>query len=298
MYSLPDWTLKEIAAFVLTTRLGTVTAAAQSLGMSQSATSRLIAGLESKLGYALFDRVGRGVVPSTAGQEFLERAKAILRAAEPSDDGALEAGQRLLRVVAPPSFCTGFVQEVVAVFLRENPGFTVQLEVRNTPALVEMVSESRFDIGLTSGLRMDHPVRAVPLKKVEIACLMPRDHPLATQAVIAPGMLDGFSLVLLSHRHPSRAFVDGILDRHAIRMERRVETSTGISALHLARFTNAVAIMSPFPISNYLPGDMVAIPFQAEFEYSYSVVLPLGKGTPPHVGRFLKLLQRAADRGM
>ena len=295
MYSLPDWSLKELAAVVLTQRLGTVTAAARALGMSQSATSRLIAGLEGKLGHALFERVGRGVVPSPGGQAFFDRAAAILDAAGPDHGAGAQASHHLLRLVAPPSFCTGFLQEVIAAFLAENPQCEVRLDVHNTPALMDMIAEARFDLGLTSGLRMEHPVRPVPLKTAGIACMMRRDHPLGACRVVTPEMIAGATLIQLSQRHASRAYVDGILAQRGIVTERRVETSTGVSALLLARYTDALALMSPFPLAAYLPDDMVSVPFDVEYRYDYSVVLPLDAGTPPHVRRFLRLLRQHAD---
>ncbi|MEZ5752154.1 MAG: LysR family transcriptional regulator [Paracoccaceae bacterium] len=294
MYSLPDWTLKELAAFVLTTRLGTVTAAAESLRMSQSATSRLISSLESKLGQPLFDRVGRGLVVNAAGQAFLERASGILNAAGPEASRSPGDESRLLRIAAPPSFCAGFLQDVTARFLSENPGCSVQLEVRNTPALIEMISESRFDLGVTSGLRMHHAVRAVPLLKTRIAAVMRRDHPLSQSPLLDLARLDGQTLVQLSPRHASRVQIDTLLARRGIRPSTQVETSTGLSALHLARQMGALTLISPFPLTHSMPDDMIAVPVDMDFVYDYAAVLPVNAGRSAHLRRFMRVLQGTA----
>lgn len=294
MYSLPDWTLKELAAFILTTRLGTVTAAAEALNMSQSATSRLISSLESKLGQPLFDRVGRGVVTNAAGQAFIARATAILDAAGPETPATRAESGRLLRIAAPPSFCAGFLQDATARFLAANPGCSVQLEVRNSPALIEMISESRFDLGVTSGLRMHHAVRAVPLLRTRIAAIMRRDHALAGRALIELDHLNGQTLVQLSPRHASRVHIDTLLTQRGIRLDNRIETSTGLSALHLARQMGALTLISPFPLTHSMPDDMIAVPVEMNYVYDHAVVLPLKDGNAAHLRRFLRILRNTA----
>ena len=63
--------LDHLQTFLLVTELGTFSAAAERLGLSQPAISQQISSLERRLGLRLAERVGRRVTPTDAGTELL-----------------------------------------------------------------------------------------------------------------------------------------------------------------------------------------------------------------------------------
>src|SRR5687767_3438858 len=71
-------TLRQIDAFRAVMLTGTATEAAQVLGVSQPAISRLVSDFEAELGFKLFDRVGRRVVPTAEAQILIEEVKRVL----------------------------------------------------------------------------------------------------------------------------------------------------------------------------------------------------------------------------
>jgi len=75
-------TLEQLRIFVAVAEREHVTRAARDLNLTQSAKSSAIAVLESHYQTKLFDRVGRGIVLTTAGRAFLAEAKAVLARAE------------------------------------------------------------------------------------------------------------------------------------------------------------------------------------------------------------------------
>src|SRR5262249_15456026 len=81
--------LREVAA------LGSFTAAARSLGYTQSAVSRQVAGLETAAGTPLFERAARGVRLTEAGEGLLVRAARVLE--------ELDAAQRELEGMSEPA---------------------------------------------------------------------------------------------------------------------------------------------------------------------------------------------------
>lgn len=74
-----DW--NHAKAFLLTTQTGSLTAAAKALGTTQPTLSRQISALESALGVALFERVGRGFELTPGGMDLVEHAEAMGEAA-------------------------------------------------------------------------------------------------------------------------------------------------------------------------------------------------------------------------
>ncbi|MEM6537579.1 MAG: LysR family transcriptional regulator [Pseudomonadota bacterium] len=75
-----DW--NRARAFLATAEAGSLSAAAKTLGLTQSTLSRQVAAFEKDLGLILFDRVGRGLALTQSGVELVEYVKAMASAAD------------------------------------------------------------------------------------------------------------------------------------------------------------------------------------------------------------------------
>src|SRR4051812_34317172 len=109
---------------------GSVTAAAQSLGYTQSAVSRQVAALEAAVDAALFERVARGVRLTDQGRLLLPHANSVL---ERLDDARreleeLESGKTgRLRVGAFPTAVAVLIPRALAAFEADHPGVSLSL---------------------------------------------------------------------------------------------------------------------------------------------------------------------------
>ena len=119
---------------------GTLTGAARTLNLSQSALSTQIRALEATLGHDLFERRGRGLVLTEAGRIALDHAEAIFRTAEDLTATLRETGRtrRVLRVGALSTLSRNFQMQ----FLRPLVG----------RADVEVVLRSGLQVDLLRGL--------------------------------------------------------------------------------------------------------------------------------------------------
>lgn len=70
-------TFRQIHAFILVVRTGTFAAAADHMGLTQSGVSRLITKLSRNVDFELFDRIGRGVRPTSRGLAFFKIAEGV-----------------------------------------------------------------------------------------------------------------------------------------------------------------------------------------------------------------------------
>src|SRR6202165_1811376 len=108
-----------LVAFVRTVDAGSFSAASRLLGSSQSAVSKSVARLESRLGVRLFQRSTRTLSLTAEGQAYYDRGAPLLRALEEADDVALGAStaKGLLRVSAPQEFGRMLIASWIAEFL-------------------------------------------------------------------------------------------------------------------------------------------------------------------------------------
>jgi DNA-binding transcriptional LysR family regulator len=123
-------------------------AAALELGMSASALSHAVAGLERRLGVRLFNRTTRSVSLTAAGEQFLDRIMPAMREiaeamAEANEQRAKPAG--LLRINTSEGAGEQILEPAVLAFLQRYPD--MQIEVATDGRLVDIVAEG-FDAGV------------------------------------------------------------------------------------------------------------------------------------------------------
>ncbi|MBR2509858.1 MAG: LysR family transcriptional regulator [Lentisphaeria bacterium] len=160
-------------------------AAAEELGIAQSALSRQINVLESELGCQLFDRSNRWNVSLTAaGISFFSEAQRVLTQLDNAKRLALsvargEAGTLLIDVIPAAVNATGFIKA-----LREMQIFYKQLHLNiktaNSKIIYEKVRDRETDLGI---VRMKpeeaEDMRMVVLENDYLLAAIPKKHPLA-----------------------------------------------------------------------------------------------------------------------
>jgi DNA-binding transcriptional LysR family regulator len=140
--------LQQMRCVCAALELGSFTAAAEALRVSQPAVAEQIRKLEQALGTDLFVRAGRGVVPTEAGRAFAEHAARGLRAVEDAAGSvtAIPSGTVSLGVFGEPSAWR--LDEVAAAFMRRHPEVSVRLVGRNSSAVVERIRGGELEAGV------------------------------------------------------------------------------------------------------------------------------------------------------
>lgn len=136
-----------LRALVAVADFGGVTRAAQVLHLTQSAVSMQIRRLEDMLGQTLLDRVGRGVQPSTAGEQLLTHARRIValndEAVSRLTDSVYE-GEIVLHV--PYDIVYPHIPRVLRHFGGQYPRMKVQLMASNTRTALAALAAGEADL--------------------------------------------------------------------------------------------------------------------------------------------------------
>ncbi|WP_423143105.1 LysR family transcriptional regulator [Parablastomonas sp. CN1-191] len=152
-------TLEQLRLFLAVAEREHVTAAARTLGVTQSAVSAAIAALEQRHGVRLFDRVGRGIVLSAAGHAFLPEARAVLAqaaAAEHALDDLSGLARGSLRVVASQTIAAYWLPPLLTAYRSRYPGIALDVGIDNTQAAAALVHAGEADLGFVEGM-VDNP---------------------------------------------------------------------------------------------------------------------------------------------
>jgi DNA-binding transcriptional LysR family regulator len=155
--------LDGLVTFVYVAQLSSFSAAASRLGVSPSAVSQVIRGLEQRLGVALFNRTTRSVSLSEAGARYLERVEPAVRelmtAADELNDSIGEPSG-LLRLNVPRAAYMTTLQPILANFLDAYPQIDLEITLEN--ALVDIVRLG-YDAGIRFGEFVEHDMVAVKI---------------------------------------------------------------------------------------------------------------------------------------
>ncbi|WP_225770627.1 LysR family transcriptional regulator [Inquilinus sp. Marseille-Q2685] len=119
-----------MATFVRVAQLGSLSAAARDLGLTQPAVSQQVAALERRLGVRLLNRSTRRLALTEAGERYHAQALRILEAVAEAEDGLAEASDTLagsLRVHAPAGLGQAHLAPILIGFQRRHPDLSVEL---------------------------------------------------------------------------------------------------------------------------------------------------------------------------
>jgi LysR family cyn operon transcriptional activator len=242
--------------------------AARRLHISQPTVSQQIRELEDELGAELFERRGRGVRLTSAGELFrtyASRAVEDVAAGERALDALARREVGELRVAYLPSMTSGVVVPAVASVLRKHPGVRVVAHEGASRRVERLVMEGKADVGL--GLL---PVRAPgletePLLEGRLALVVPRGHRLAAEASASLRDLEDEPFALLSRSLRARGLADALFARARVSPRIVLEADAVATVLSVVRAGLALAVL---PTPREL-GDRLAI-------------VPLRPAPPPH----------------
>ena len=126
--------LRAITVFHSAARAGSISRAAEELGVTPSAVSQQIASLELHLGTSLMVRTGRGVVLTEAGERYFEMiAENVDRIFDATQSVRGHVSVKSLIVRATPSLSTKWLLPRLVRFLDANPHFEVRVDATNEP---------------------------------------------------------------------------------------------------------------------------------------------------------------------
>ncbi|MGH8806961.1 MAG: LysR family transcriptional regulator [Noviherbaspirillum sp.] len=143
--------LDDISAFLHAVETGSVSAAAQRMGLSKSVVSDRVADLEFMLKVELLRRSTRGVVPTEKGSNFYQHARSIMEHLDQTAEELADQGGELrgsLRIAAPASFGTSYLNAMLFSFFAQHPqlGFALDFDDR----FVDLAGEG-YDLAIRIG---------------------------------------------------------------------------------------------------------------------------------------------------
>lgn len=203
--------MRTLQCFVSVAELLSFSAAAQKLGVSQSAVSRQVKLMEQELGLLLFDRVGRKVFLTPAGRDLLERSYEVQKGMVSLTARAseLSAGtQGTLRIGATPQTLESVIARIVPRFMQKHPEVRIALVEDGSVSLGGALERGSIDVAI-GALTSDRGFESCALFPLVALVAMPASHRLARRRNVEITELAEEEMLLLRPDFMTRQVYDG-----------------------------------------------------------------------------------------
>jgi len=218
--------LRQLHTFRLLAQTLSFSQTAVSLNYAQSTVSSQIQALEKELGVSLFDRLGKQVTLTDAGQRLLDYAERLLDLAGEAKDvvSDKEAPAGALSITAPETLCAYRIPKVLHTFRQRYP--EVQLIFRPRPelSLTRPLREGYMDLAFI----IDQPFHAAelcvePLLHETILLVAHPEHPLLTETAVQPSQLQNEPMLLTEPTCGYRAMFEKAMSTAGVRLSTAME---------------------------------------------------------------------------
>ena len=216
-------TFRQLRVFTEVAQHGSMIRAAESLHLTAPAVSMQIKEVEAQVGLSLFDRHGRQVSLSTAGEYFLVHARRLLANLKEADNAMarfkrLEHGLLTIGIVSTAKY---FVPHLLARFHEEHPGVDVRLRVvGNREQLVSMMESGDVDMSVMGRPPKEIATRAEAFAAHPLVFVCPPKHRLLDVGRPPVSLLQEQPFIVREHGSGTRAAMAAFFTEH--RFEPRI----------------------------------------------------------------------------
>lgn len=243
---------RQYQAFHAIIETGTVTGAAEALGISQPGISNLIAQLERQTKLKLFERQRGRLIPTPEAAVLFQEVDTVVRGLDHVTQAVVDlqnqkAGQ--VQVATSHAMAFGFMPGVIAAFLEGRPNLTIAFQSQYSSKIQEWVSAGLFEIGIC-----EVPLRHDGLDRRDfsfaVQCVVPETSHLARFDALTPELLSDEPFIVMGADHMVTARTREAFQAAGARLRIRGHTDLFRNALNLVKQGLGVALVDPFTLSS------------------------------------------------
>jgi DNA-binding transcriptional LysR family regulator len=280
---MPQYTLRQLEYFVAVAEAGSVTAAAQTIHLSQSALSTALVELERALEVQLFLRHhARGVTLTTAGEQLLAASRRLLGQATELAHEARGLGHEVTGTLHLACFgvlAPYVLPDLLAAAATRLPMLAIDTGEVDLAELVEGVATGRFELAIGYDLTSDPRLETTRLHTLRPYVLLPDGHRLARRKKVRLEELAADPLALLDLPH-SRDYFAGLFHEAGLRPQVRYRSTSAQTCRAIVARGLAYTVLNVRPRDGSATEGVVAVDL-AGHAPALDVVLVRAAGVRP-----------------
>ena len=276
--------LRTINTFLHIAELHSFSRAARELGYSQSAVSAQVAQLEAELETPLFDRVGKTVRLTDAGQTFLTYARSLLATAEQAK-AALQPARQVsgtMRVALADSVCSTFLPDLLQRYHALCPQVELVLRTATDDEMLQMLGSNQIDLAYT----LDKPLLQ--------PSFVLAGHPLAGQAEVTLQELAGQEFLLTERGMSYRDALDQCMAAQGLAIKPFLELGSASLLCQMVEHGMGLSFLPEYIVQNALAAGTLSrlnVP-ACRVEMRRQLFYHRDKWLTPQMKAFIALVQR------
>jgi len=294
---------QQLNAFKAVYELGTMTAAAEHIHVTQPAISRLISSLEHQLGFKLFQRIKGKLLPSDQGVAFFVELSKAFSAIESLEDSARDIRAHhygSLHISAFPLLSNSFLPQIFGQFIQQSSKLKASLMSYRSEEVLRRCEIQSCDVGFSQNKSASLSVNAMAVTG-DCVCIVPASSVLATKEQLSPADLADFPFIRYEREDPTMQDLDEVFRQAGIVRNDILEVSFANVATTLVAKGLAAAIVDPFSAlqAKESGSDLVVVPFYPRISYQFYILCPALRPTSVITTDFIEyFLAQAAKAGI
>jgi len=243
---------RQLRAFLSLARHGSFTIAAKELCLTQSAVSHSLRALEEDLSCRLFDRMGKKILLTLAGEHLLPHAEQILSEMKKARDGVTklaEWGQSRLRICASASFCQHILPGVLREFQRTFPKVQVTVEPGDSGDAIEMLDAKEVDCAVCLETEREERFEFRPLFEDELFFAAAAEHPWAKAGKVDRSEISGQRFVLCNRGTQTFELIERYFREEQLPLSAVIELGSVEAIKELVKLGVGVGVLAPWVAS-------------------------------------------------
>jgi len=218
-------TLRQLSIFESVARHASYSAAARELFLSQPAVSMQVRQMEEEIGLPLFERTGKRITPTQAGEEVLRYSRRIHQQLEElelvlNDIKGLKRGRLHLTMASTASY---FGPQLLAAFHHKFPDAEMRLEVTNRAGLLEALENNTTDMAIMGKPPDGRDLTGIPFMDNPLGIIAWPQHPLAKRKDIPLSEIAGERFIVRERDSGTRMAAERFFASHDIELVASME---------------------------------------------------------------------------
>jgi len=273
---------------------GSVSSAARLLHVSVSATSKVLAHAESRLGFPLFERSKGRLLPTAEARMLYHEVELVYRGVQRIGDLVHELAERrhsLVSIVTSPSIGQMLIPLAIAQFRSGWPDVHVHFHCLSHALLKERLVNRLCDLGV-SMLPVDHPdLLSMPVAQSRIVCISPRAHPMAVRASLSVADLMEFPMISYPPDTPFGARLERLFAAHGVFPKTHIEVGSPQNACALVHAGAGIALVDEFSLQAWQDARFRVVPLDGVDPIVAHLVRPRSESLSDSAEAFVRALR-------
>lgn len=283
--------IRQIEAFRAIMKSGSASRAAEAMGITQPAVSRLIAELEKTIGFSLFDRTRGRLEPTPQCRLFytdVERTFVGLEVLKHTAAQIRERGPGIVRIANMPGIGLTIVSRAITAFRQIHPDVSVAAQLMSSAEVWTAVATGQVDIGVAPKETDFSGLEYQPFSDYPAVCAISRQHRLARKDVITPADLHNVEYIAHTPAARLRRALADLMETGGYKFNVVAETPMCMTLLSIISSGVGVGLVNPMSVEGLGDIDVVLRPFTPTIPCNFF----LGYRTDSQQSRFVRSMAK------